>query len=592
MLTPAFLVLSLFSAVGLCKLYEDVADLPGLQYDFVIVGGGTAGNVVANRLTENPAVSVLVLEAGVSNIGILDSDCPFLLEGLFAANVWNWNYTTVPQVGLNGRTIPFPRAHFLGGSSGHNGMVYTRGAVDDFDRWANWTGDQGWSWNQLFPSYLKHETWTEPADHHNTAGQFNPAVHGTHGPVNVSLNGYAWPEIEQKVMQTTAQMPTVFPFNLDMNSGHPLGISWLQSTIGGGERSTSAKGYLAPIYIRRPNLHVLVHAQVSKLVNPKQVGTNKAFGGVQFRYGSSLFVANATKEIIIAGGPINTPQILLNSGIGNQTTLSALGIPTVLNLPSVGQNASDHPFVAITWSVNSTQTLESITQNSTRFDEAFAEWNTSRTGPFVDSAVVATHAAWLRLPPNSPAFVGHPDPSSGPGSPHIEFLIVPGDLSGSGPGNFMSMGVALASPISRGSVTINSSDPFAPPLIDPGYLSNPADYLVLHDGVALAQQFVSAPAWDGYIVAEMAGLATMTPAQLEAHIRDTTGESFHIVGTAAMSAVNAPYGVVNPDLRVKGTVGLSIIDASIMPIVPAAHTQAVTYAIAERGADLLKQRWA
>ncbi|KAJ6478867.1 aryl alcohol oxidase [Mycena vulgaris] len=380
MFTPALALLTLFGTVGLCKVYEDVANLPRLEYDFVVVGGGTAGNVVANRLTENPHISVLVLEAGSRSWTRRLSSAKTLTAGVY--------YTTTPQSGLNGRALGYPRGEFLPRSTASlmrtDGMAYTRGAADDFNRYAQLTRDDGWSWNST-------ENWTAPADHHNTQGQFNPAIHGTHGPISTSLGGFSWSEFEHHVIQTTKELPNDFPFNLDMNSGQPLGIGWMQFTIGGGERSSSATGYLAPKFIQRPNLDVLLHAQVSKLVNVTQHGGKPRFGGVQFRYGAcrahfaagllnnfirlvgkSLFIVKASKEIIISAGAIGTPQILLNSGVGDHKALKALGIPTILDLPSVGQNASDHSYFSMTWSVNSTQTVDSIMQNTTRFNEAFA----------------------------------------------------------------------------------------------------------------------------------------------------------------------------------------------------------------------------
>ncbi|KAJ6538131.1 pyranose dehydrogenase [Mycena capillaripes] len=586
MLLLTLITLFLLTVGGLCKLYEDVADLPGLHYDFVIVGGGTAGPVVANRLTENPKVSVLVLEAGVSNEGVLKSEVPFLLNQFLLDAAYSWNYTTTPLPGLNGRSIPYFRAFLLGGCSAHNGMVYTRGAAADFDRYASLTGDAA-----TRNDFCDSEQWTAPADNHDTTGQFNPHVHGKNGPISVSLSGFAWTEFEKNVMQTTQELPDEFPFNMDVNSGQPLGVSWLQSTIGNGERSTAATGYLASKYIQRPNLNVLLHAQVSKLVDmTKKKKTGKpSFGGVQFKYGNSLFVARARKEIILSAGSVGSPQILMNSGIGDHTALSAHGIPTVLDLPSVGKNASDHPSVFLPqWTVNSTGTYDSIRQNATAFAEGLAEWTASRTGPFVDSGL-GTHLGMFRVNTTSPAFAPYADPAAGPSAPHIEFIFTPGGFGASG--NFMTIDVAVVSPVSRGSIALSSSDPFAPPLIDPGFLSSKWDYLALREGVAMAQRFASAPVWSGFLGAMIPDLTVLSEADLENLIRSATGPAFHMVGTAGMSARNAHYGVVDPDFLVKGVLGLSVIDASTVPIVPTAHTQAVTYAFAERGADLLKQRW-
>ncbi|KAF8153495.1 hypothetical protein K438DRAFT_1987630 [Mycena galopus ATCC 62051] len=439
-LSRSLLILAVLLGDCFARIYEDVADLPSLslEYDFVIVGGGAAGNVVANRLTENPNFSVLVLEAGVSNEGVLDSIVPFLVENLLAApNIYEWNYTTTPQVGLNNRALPYPR----GGCTAHNGMAYTRGSAEDFDRYATVTGDPGWSWDNILPYFFKNEKWTQPADHHDTRGQFNPAVHSTDGINSVSLSGYPWPIFQSHVIQTTREFPGEFPFNLDFNSGQMLGVGWFQSTIGGGRRSTSATSYLAPNFIQRNNLHVLLHPQVSKLMDPgKTTEGAVTFGGVEFLQGNMifffflvaslsgkpstggpLFTAKANKEIILSAGSVGTPTILMHSGIGDEKALTALGIPSVLDLPSVGQNATDQPLISVGWSVNSTQTFDSITENATRFDEAYAEWNATHMGPFV--TLPTTHLAWMRLDADSPIFENVTDPAPGPNTPHIEMAL-------------------------------------------------------------------------------------------------------------------------------------------------------------------------
>ncbi|KAJ6535923.1 aryl-alcohol oxidase precursor [Mycena vulgaris] len=589
MLTKSLLSLA-WVTTCLAKVYERVPDLPGLNYDFVIIGGGTSGNVVANRLTENPNFSVLVLEAGVSNERVIDSIVPFLVGELLQANIYEWNYTTIPQTGLNGRTVGYPRAHILGGCSAHNGMIYTRGSADDFNRYAALTDDPGWSWDRMLPYFLKNEKWTQPADHHNTRGQFDPSVHTTRGMNSVSLNGYPWPIFEHHVIETTRKLPEEFPFNLDMNSGKPLGVGWLQSTVGDGKRSTSATSYLAPKFIQRENLHVLLNAQVSKLVNSHHTNGKVVFGGVQFLQGGSLFTAKATKEIILSAGSVGTPAILLHSGIGDREALAALGIPSLLDLKSVGMNATDQPLFGVAWSVNSTQTIDSITQNITRYNEAFTQWNRTHTGPFVELG--ATHIAWLRLKDDSPILTNVTDPSAGPGTPHIEMAMGPsGPPASVATGNFMNMGLVVLTPTSRGSVMINSSDPVDPPVIDLGILTSEFDIFTAREAIKRAYRFIQAPIWKDYIIGPTVDLANFSPEALDEYIRNSAGPSAHLVGTAAMSAKGARYGVVDPDLLVKGASGLRIIDASILPLVPSAHTQAAAYVVGERGADLVKESW-
>ncbi|KAJ7843443.1 glucose dehydrogenase short protein [Mycena olivaceomarginata] len=584
-LTCSLLLLTGLAGHGFAKIYEDVSDLPGLEYDFVIVGGGASGNVVANRLTENPNFSVLVLEAGVSNEGVIDSIVPFFVENLLPGpNIYEWNFTTTPQIGLNNRTIPYPRARILGGCTAHNGMIYTRGSAEDFNRYAAVTGD---SWMVLGQS-PPNEKWTEPADHHDTRGQFNRSVHSTDGINSVSLSGYRWPIFEHHVLQTTREFSDEFPFNLDFNSGEMLGVGWLQSTIGEGRRSTSATSYLAPKFVQRNNLHVLLHAQVSRLVDPDKSKGVVTFGGVQFLQGKSLFTAKATKEIILSAGSVGTPNILMHSGVGDRKALTSLGIPSVLDLPSVGQNATEQPSIhAGGWSVNSTQTVDSINQNATLFNDAYREWNTTHTGPFVEIPI--THIAWLRLDADSPIFENVKDPAAGPNTPHIELGLATGGSAAVG--NFINSHMIVLTPTSRGSVTLRSNNPFDPPLLDLGLLKTEFDIFTAREVIKRAYRFFQAPVWKDYIIAPTIDLSNLSTEALDEFIRNNSDGAAHLVSTAAMSARDASYGVVNPDLLVKGASGLSIIDASILPFVTSAHTQAAAYVVGERGADLVKERW-
>ncbi|KAJ7242995.1 aryl-alcohol oxidase [Mycena rebaudengoi] len=594
---PLSSILVLLGSLSACcgLIYDKVTQLPGLNYDFVIVGGGTAGNVVANRLTENSAFSVLVLEAGVSNIGVLDSRVPALWGALVAPSPYSWNYSTTPQLGANKRALAYPRGHILGGSSSVNSMWYTRGSSDDFDRYANVTGDPGWRWEAMQPYFFKNEKWVEPADHHNTTGQFDPSVHSTTGINSVSLPGFQWPMFP-RVIETTKEMPDDFPFLLDMNAGTPLGVGWVQNTVDGGERSSSALSYLAHSFIQRPNLHVLSNAQVSRVLPGNGSDHGIHFSRVEFSQNAKdLFIVRASKEIILSAGSVGSPHILLNSGVGDQETLAKHGIQAVADLPSVGQNFTDQPLVSNSWFVNSTQTYESFTKNATRLTEDLELWNQTKTGPLVSTA--GAHVAWLRLDPDSPIFKQHRDPAAGINTPHIELGISNsiglGTPIPSEGGNFISIMTFVVSPASRGSITLNTGNPFDAPLIDPAIFADPYDLLAMRVAVKKARTFLSANAWKDYVIRPLDNLAAAFTSDdaLDAYMREEAIGGAHPVGSAAMSPRGATWGVVDPDLLLKKASGIRIIDASVMPFVPSCHTQAPTYAIAERGADLIKKKW-
>ncbi|KAF8184671.1 alcohol oxidase [Pholiota molesta] len=591
-----FLLLQTLSVAAVYIGGRDGPQVANTNYDFIIVGGGTAGNVVANRLTENPAFNVLLLEAGSSNVGVQDIQIPLRCTHTTPQTPWDWNYTTVPQPGINGQSMSYPRGYVLGGSSSVNCLVYTRGSVADYDRYASVTGDPGWSWANLLPYFKKSERFTASADRHNTTGEFNPAVHGFDGLNSVSLPG-APTGIDGRVAAALEELGGEFGFNEDTNSGSPLGFGWSQAVIDGPPR----------VFLARPNLHVLLNAQVSRILNSKHGSSNRtalpSFGTVEYRLNREgpLITASASKEIILSAGSINTPQVLLNSGIGDTDELHSAGITTLASLPDVGKHLVDHPIIVLSWLVNSSTTYDNLNRNATALQSAIAQWNQTRQGPLVNG--IAQHIGFVRVPDNSTIFnEQQPNPSPGEGSPHFEIFISNFLLGNTPPtGNFLSISTIMLTPgsNSRGSVKLNttttgtgpSTDPFAPPIIDAGLLLSPTDVPLMREAVKRILRFASASAWDGYITAPASSaqpVLASSDAEIDAFVRQNTRSAYHVVGTSGMTRKGAPTGVTDPDLKVKGVEGVRVVDASVLPFVPAGHTQAATYALAERAADLIK----
>ncbi|KAJ7347318.1 aryl-alcohol oxidase-like protein [Mycena albidolilacea] len=562
------------------------------QYDFIIVGAGTAGCVIAARLTEDPSVKVLLIEAGVSDNGTQSDTINVpLLAGSGIGTMFDWNYTTTAQAGLNGRLIDYPRGFVLGGSSSINGMIYARGSSEEYDRLANVSGDAAWSWNNLKKYILKNERHTPPWNNRSNVGEYDPRVHGN-GPLLTGLTPTVF-EADKRVIRMTEDLPNQYPFNLDLNSGNGLGFGWLHTTVGDSARSTSASAYLHPALNSRSNLDLLLHTQVTRLVST--LG-NHTFKGVQVAQSATAanYSFTAKKEVILSAGSVGTPHLLMLSGIGPSQQLQSVGIPPILDLPDVGANLQDQSILTLQWAVNGT-TLSGFFSDPTAFGAALAQYAVNETGIAAGNTVVNT-IGFMRWPNNSPVLTAR-DPAAGPNSPHFQFSFLETFYPNVGQvapttGNWLSVSVVVQSPTSHGSLNITSPSPFVHPTINPAFYTTLFDIRTAIHAIRTLISLLATPAWDGFILEPFLAVAALsTDDEIEAYIRTFADSLKHPTSTAKISKTTDTGGVVGPDLLVKGATGLRIVDASVLPSAVAGFPQAEVYIVAERAADLIKSAW-
>ncbi|MGR5305124.1 GMC family oxidoreductase [Vibrio mediterranei] len=530
------------------------------SYDFIIVGGGSAGCVLASRLSEDPTVNVCLLEAGGKDTSPF-IHTPVGCVVMMPTKINNWGFETVPQPGLNGRKGYQPRGKTLGGSSSINAMMYARGHRYDYDLWAS-LGNEGWSYDECLPYFKKAEN---NEVHHDE-------FHGQAGPLNVADLRSPSPMVERYL---SACESIGVPTNHDVNGAEQFGAMQTQVTQLNGERCSAAKAYLTP-NLNRPNLTVLTKATTHKVLFD-----GKRAIGVEYGMKGQRFQIYCNKEVILSAGAFGTPQVLLLSGVGPKQELDKHGIDQVHDLAGVGKNLQDHIDLVHSYRTTAKRDTFGVSlKMASEASKAVPQWFKQRQG---------------KLSSNFAEGIGFLYSDDDVDVPDLEFVFVVAVVDDHARKIHMSHGfsshVTLLRPKSTGSVTLNSADPYDVPSIDPAFFQDPDDMRVMIKGWKKQYQMLQSEAFDDVRGASFYPVDPDDDAAIEQDIRNRADTQYHPVGTCKMGNEDDPLAVVNSELSVYGLANLRVVDASIMPTLIGGNTNAPTIMVAEKIADAIKVQY-